>query len=87
MLEVLVLAACLETSEGCSKLSDHYFKYKGYDQIYDAFTKKYRRELEFASPGIFMANVATQKSLKFKYRPFTFEVKQNEFKTVFTYDW
>lgn len=86
MLEVLVLAACLETSEGCSKLSDHYFKYKGYDQIYDAFTKKYRRELEFVSPGIFMANVATSGMIKVKYRPFVFEVKQNEFKTTFTYD-
>lgn len=86
MLEILILAACLETSEGCSQLSDFYFKSKGYDQIYDAFSRKYKRELEFASPGIFVANVATSRMMKFKYRPFVFEVRENEFRTTFTYD-
>lgn len=86
MLEILIVAACLETTEGCSQLSDYYFKHKGYDQIYDAFTKKYRRELELTSPVIFVADVVTNQSIKFKYRPFIFEIKKDVSKIGVVYD-
>jgi len=86
MLEVIIIAACLETSEGCNYLSDFYFKHKGYDQIYDAFSKKYKREIELAGPGITLVSVAVERTVKFKYRPFTFAIKEQEARIGFNYD-
>lgn len=85
-LELLIITACIETSEGCGHLSDFYFKHKGYDQIYDAFTRRYKRELELGSPLFTLGTVAVNRRVTFKYRPFTINVSNTEQSIGFNYD-
>lgn len=84
--ELLIVSACLETTEGCKHLSDFYFKHKGYTDLYEEFTKRHKERIDMASPFIILGSFFTEKKIHFRYRPLTVEIKPEGYRVGFNYD-